>query len=90
MERVGIDVSTFQGEIDWRAVKAAGIEFAMIRAGFGKEAGQIDEQFHRNMEGAAAAGIPAGAYWFSYAVSPEAAREGARRALAAVRSYRVE
>ena len=89
MEQKGMDVSTFQGEIDWEKVKAAGIEFAMVRAGFGKDAGQTDAQFARNMAGAAKAGVPVGAYWFSYALSPEAAREEARTALEMIKPYKL-
>ena len=87
MEIKGIDVSTFQGIIDWEKVAASGIDFAMVRAGYGKDSSQIDAQFARNMEGAAAAGIPVGVYWFSYATSEDEARQEARVALAAIKPY---
>lgn len=58
----GIDVSHFQGEIDWRAVAGAGIRFCFIKATEG--VGDIDPMFHRNWSGAAAAGILGGAYHF--------------------------
>ncbi len=48
----GIDVSHHQGKIDWEKVKADGIQFAIIRAGFGNSASQKDEQFDANMQGA--------------------------------------
>lgn len=53
----GIDVSKHQGEIDWKKVKADGIEFAMLRAGYGKVASQEDPTFKRNYEEAKANGI---------------------------------
>ncbi len=65
----GIDVSVHNGAIDWQRVKNAGVEFAIIRAGFGKFASQKDENFEVNYNGAKAAGIPAGAYWYSYATT---------------------
>lgn len=65
----GIDVSCWQNKIDWVKVKAAGIEFAMIRAGFGNDASQIDSHFKENIEGALAVGIQVGVTWMSYAVS---------------------
>ena len=68
----GIDVSTFQGEIDWDKVKNDGIEFAIIRAGFGRGGNnQIDAKFHDNITGAKNAGIKVGVYHYSYAISAE-------------------
>ena len=46
----GIDVSCWNGLVDWKAVKAAGIQFAMIRAGLGNDISQIDSEFRRNIE----------------------------------------
>jgi GH25 family lysozyme M1 (1,4-beta-N-acetylmuramidase) len=65
----GIDVSCWNGQVDWSAVKAAGIQFAMIRAGLGDDISQIDSEFKRNIEGALANGIHVGVYWMSYATS---------------------
>ena len=60
----GIDVSHWQGTIDWNKVKAAGIEFAIIKAG-GSDAGTYtDSKWEANYKGAKAAGIPIGAYYF--------------------------
>ena len=79
--RVGVDVSSHQGRIDWEAVAADGVEFAMIRIGYrGYADGQINEDAlaRANIEGARAAGLAVGAYFFSQAVTPqEAAREAA-------------
>ena len=69
----GIDVSVHNGDIDWNKVKSAGIEFAILRAGFGRLEKQKDEKFEQNYAGAKAAGIPVGAYWYSYAMTPEEA-----------------
>lgn len=80
----GIDVSHHQGYIDWPQVKAAGVEFAMIRLGYrGYEDGKlhIDEQVIHNLAGARAAGIKIGAYFFSQATSEAEAQEEAQFAL---------
>lgn len=76
----GIDVSSHQGVIDWAAVKEAGIDFAIIRAGYrGITQGTLftDEYFEANIEGALEAGIEVGAYIFSQAASEEEAIEEA-------------
>ena len=70
----GIDVSVHNGNIDWNRVKSAGIDFAILRAGYGRLASQKDERFEQNYSGAKAAGIPIGAYWYSYAMSEDEAR----------------
>lgn len=88
MQRKGIDVSYWQGTIDWEKVKAAGIEFAMIRAGYGNN--NIDKQFVRNISECNRLGIPCGVYWFSYALNVEQARREAQHCLAAIKPYRVE
>ncbi|WP_294475950.1 GH25 family lysozyme [uncultured Ruminococcus sp.] len=69
----GIDVSVHNGDIDWGKVKADGIDFAIIRAGFGRLEKQKDEKFEQNYAGAKAAGIHVGVYWYSYAMTPEEA-----------------
>lgn len=80
----GVDVSTYQGEIDWSAVAEDGIDFAMIRLGYrGYSEGGLspDEQAVANLEGATAAGLDIGAYFFSQAITVEEAEEEARLAL---------
>ena len=84
----GIDVSYFQGTIDWQAVKASGIEFAMLRAGYGSET--VDAQFERNARECNRLGIPIGAYWFSYAYTPEMARREADMCIRTIRGFKVE
>ena len=75
----GIDVSKHQGVINWEKVKASGlVDFAILRAGFGKESSQIDVQFERNYSECKRLGIPCGAYWYSYAkTAAEAEQEAA-------------
>ena len=76
----GIDVSKFQGKIDWKAVAADGVEFAFIRvANRGYGSGKIveDNMFEDNMKGALDAGIHAGAYIYSQAINEEEVREEA-------------
>lgn len=84
----GIDVSQWQGVIDWAKVKAAGIQFAMIRAGYGQN--NIDPQFERNISECNRLGIPCGIYWFSYAYTEAMAIREAEYALAAVEPYKLE
>src|SRR5690554_97820 len=84
----GIDVSTHQGTIDWEKVKVAGIQFAIIRAGYGRNA--IDAQFVRNISECNRLGIPCGVYWFSYALTAEEAAQEARYCLEAIKPYLVE
>lgn len=80
----GIDVSRHNGAIDWKSVKADGIEFAIIRAGYGKAISQKDAWFERNYQGCIDNGIPCGAYWYSYAVTPAEAEAEARTFLKAI------
>ena len=75
----GIDVSYCQNEVDWDAAKASGlVDFAILRAGYGKEANQVDTQFNRNYAACKRLGIPCGAYLFSYAMSEDEARREAQ------------
>lgn len=83
----GIDVSKHQGVIDWSKVKT---DFAILRAGFGRYTSQKDPQFERNYAGAKAAGIPVGAYWYSYAKSAEEAREEAKACLQVLQGKQFE
>lgn len=73
----GIDVSKHQGVIDWQKVKNSGIDFAILRAGYGKYDGQKDERFEKNYINAKNAGIKLGAYHYSYAKSVEDAKKEA-------------
>lgn len=86
----GIDVSRYQGKIDWQRVKAAGVAFAIIRAGYGMYENQVDPRFAENMAGAKAAGIPVGVYWYSYAVTPDEARREAEVCRKVIEPYRAQ
>ena len=88
--RVGIDVSKWNGEIDWDRVKNAGVEFAIVRAGYrGSTTGSLveDSCFAANMRGAAASGMPVGVYFFTQAVNEVEAVEEASAVLQLIREY---
>lgn len=76
----GIDASNFQGTIDWNQVKAAGIEFAILKVG--PVYGNIDDSFERNATECERLGIPYGVYYYSYARSLKDANKDADRTLA--------
>lgn len=85
--RRGIDVSAHQGKIDWAAVAACGVEFAMIRVGYRgytEGATSLDELFYENVAGARANGIDVGVYFFSQAINREEAEEEAEIVLRAI------
>lgn len=84
----GLDVSKFQGEVDWERVKAAGYRFAMLRAGYGFNT--VDPQFRRNASECNRIGLPIGAYWFCYAVSPSSAVQEADGCLDTIAGYKLE
>lgn len=71
----GIDVSKWQGEIDWKKVKADGVEFAFIRAGYWTN--YTDPYFEKNYNNAKAAGVKVGAYHYSYALTAAQAKKEA-------------
>ncbi|NLP26977.1 MAG: glycoside hydrolase [Clostridiales bacterium] len=88
----GIDVSIHQGDINWEKVKAAGIDFAMIRVGYtGYQTGEsyIDSNFKKNIEGALNAGLDVGAYFFSQAINVEEAIREAELMLDAIKDYKI-
>ena len=82
----GIDVSKHQGNIDWKKVKnSKQADFAILRAGYGREISQKDLQFENNYKGCKENGIPCGCYWYSYALSEEEAVKEAKTFLEAVK-----
>lgn len=88
----GIDVSKYQGDIDWTAVREDGIEYAFIRLGIrGYESGKIvlDEFYDDNMKGANSAGVKAGVYFFTQAVNIEEAKEEAEFVIQNLADYDV-
>ena len=84
MATEGIDVSRYQGTVNWQQVAAAGKRFAMLRAGYGRETDQVDPYFVRNYNGAVAAGLQVGCYWYSYATTVARARAEAEACLQAL------
>ena len=89
----GVDVSGHQGEIDWQAVAASGVEFAILRAGYrGYGDGDIheDERFLENLRGARDAGLELGVYYFSQALTEAEAMEEASHAVALLDGERLE
>lgn len=91
MEFKGIDVSKWNGNINWQKVKNSGISFAIIREGYGKKSpSQVDKKFKENIEGAKSAGINTGVYHYSYADSIEDAINEARFCLENISGYQLE
>lgn len=86
----GIDVSRHNTITDFRKVKGSGIDFVIIRAGYGREISQKDPQFETNYKNAKAAGLNVGAYWYSYAQSVEEAKIEAKVCLQAIRGKKFE
>ena len=84
----GIDVSQWQGSINWQAVADTGIDYTIIRAGYGKYASQTDWRFHENVKGAQAVGLDCGAYWYSYATSVEEAYQEADACYEVIKDYK--
>ena len=90
--RTVIDVSRFNNSIDWNAVKASGIDYAIIRVGYrGYESGKLvmDSRFEENMQGAIAAGIKVGAYIVTQAVNTSEAVEEASFIVNACKKYNI-
>ncbi len=84
----GIDVSAFQGTVDWEAVKNDGVKFAILRCGFGDDVAAYDDaQWKRNADECTRLGIPFGAYLYSYAASLEEAKSEAAHALRLLDGY---
>ncbi len=87
----GIDVSKWNGTVDWKKVKSSGIDFAMIRDGFGKKSpAQVDKKFKENIEGAKNTGINVGVYHYSYADSAQDGIDEAQFCLENIRGYQLE
>ncbi len=88
----GIDVSSWQGEIDWEKVKATGIDYVMIRCGFRNLTNDeihVDKTFHYNIKEANRLGIPVGVYFYSTAINEKEALEEASFVLNLIKDYDV-
>ena len=84
----GIDVSKWQGNINWKKVSVSGIDFVMIRSSFGSE--HTDEMLDKNVKGCEKYGIPYGFYHYTYAATPDEARREARYFLKQIKDYSPE
>lgn len=84
--RRGIDVSRWQGEVNWSQVAADDVSFVMLGT---RSKGEVDPYFHRNIQGAAAAGVQVGVYIYSLATTPEMAVEEADFVLNLIKDYPV-
>ena len=85
-----LDISTWQGYVDFNKVKSAGYNYVILRAGFGRENSQKDNTFERNYANAKAAGIKVGVYWFSYSTSPSDAYREANACLYCLNGKRID
>ena len=86
-----IDVSTWNGNIDWDKVYKSGVRYAMIRSSFGVEnPNQIDNKFVRNIENAIKAGVKCGIYHYSYAKSADEAKKEADFCLKTIKNYKID
>lgn len=91
--KIGIDVSSWQGDINFQAVKDAGVEFVFIRVGSTRGIGSeyfVDKKFQQNIEGFNKVGIPVGIYFYSYANSKESAINDANWVLENIKGYRID
>lgn len=91
--KIGIDVSSWQGDIDFQKVKDAGAEFVIIRVGSARGIdGEyfVDKQFINNIKGFNDVGIPVGLYYYSYANSKEQAIKDAKWVLEQIKGYKVD
>lgn len=86
----GIDVSVWQGSINWTSVKNSGVSYAIIRAGYGKYASQKDKNFDANIVGAKNAGLDVGVYWYSYAKTAEEAVQEAEACYSVIKGQKLE
>lgn len=87
----GIDVSKWQGTIDWAKVAGDGVKFAMIRLGYGSKDGTacgVDSYYQKNVENALANGIAVGCYFYSYALSTEAVKKEAAFVIQQLAKYK--
>ena len=88
MSKIGLDVSEFQSSLDWPRLKQQGVQFVIVRAGFGSSLSQKDKMFQSHIEGALASGLQVGAYWFGYAYTVDGARKEADISAQVLKPYR--
>ncbi len=88
----GVDVSSWQGDVNWQKLKEEGVYFAFIRVGYrGYESGKLnkDEYFEKNIKGALEAGIKVGVYFFSQALNAQEAYDEAVYLLDMIKGYNI-
>lgn len=88
--KFGIDVSVHQGTINWSAVKNDGVDYAILRAGYGSLKSQIDKSFEYNYAQCKKNGIPVGAYWYSYAKTVAEAEQEAETFIYSLKGKKFE
>ncbi|MDO4996427.1 MAG: GH25 family lysozyme [Bacilli bacterium] len=90
--KIGIDISRWQGKIDYKQVKESGIEFVMIRVGSENAEGKffVDPMFEEYIEGFNEVGIPVGIYYYSYADTIEHAKKEAKWVIKQIKKYKVD
>ena len=91
--QIGIDISKWQGDVDFYALKEAGVEFVIIRVGSSKGIGKerfVDSKFEQNITRANEVGIPVGIYYYSYANSSKSAIADAKWILKQIKGYQVD
>lgn len=91
--KIGIDISSFQGKVDFKKLKESGVEFVMIRVGGTRGIDTdyfIDEKFENNIINANKYGIDAGVYFYSYANSIESAKKDAKWVLKKIEDYKID
>lgn len=86
----GIDISKWQGNADFNAIKHSGVEFIIMRAGYGRDVSQRDEKFETYYAACKKHEIPCGVYWFSYARTPEDAEREAAACLEVIKDKQFE
>lgn len=84
---MGVDVSKYQGVVDWSKLKEYGYTFAIIRGGYGMYESQVDPYFTRNITEAVAQGFGIGVYWFSYATNVTDAEDEAKLCYKTIKPY---
>ena len=90
---IGLDVSRWQGDINFQAVKDFGVEFVFVRVGSQRGVGgeyYIDPKFHQNIKGFNEVGIPVGIYFYSYADSIKSAKTEAKWVVEQLKGYKVD
>lgn len=92
---IGVDMSQWQGNVNWKQIKNAGVDFVMLRLGYGKgrygtTACTMDPKFSSYVEGAKSVGIPVGIYFYSYATTPKQAQAEAEFVIENIQGINIE